>query len=609
MPLASFNTPPVPNEFLSWTRAGFPSRVVGNSGLTEGNLVNTKLKLAYDFTPTLRLSHLVGVFTEDRNVFGETLYSNNNNRWYTFFGPRSNASPTGYGDFSSAYGRHQSNILLNALSLRQNTGGVFDFDLAASYFYLMHDVWNTPLQNVGTSPTNPVGGFTSTGLVRKETGDYWGTLDLKGVVRPFGPDGAHNISFGVYGDQAHVAAPTYLATRWAAGQSSTIGNFYSTIAKGTTRTQALWLQEAWRFHPNFKLTVGIRAEHWSASDGFNHTATPAATGGIITAVQAPVYQPYRASTRFSPKGVLEFKPDDDWTISGSVGMANRFPVISELYALTTPQGQSQPVTPNPYLRPEVTLSKELTIRREFRSGGWARVSLFHDDIRDFIVSQLIPITGSAVAASGPANIEYVRNTGVEIDIRKNNVLLENLEVFANATFVNSHIISNPGWIPGACRLTGGGAATQGQDCWNINSAGKRIPGLPDWRWKAGITWVPDDRWSFSANIRWASLAWQTTSNNDVACCGLVQSFQQQHRIFAIDSKINYKWNDRFTFDLGVNNIGNYRSRDVDPRTVVFAIRYKFEDGQKGGNGIFLAGDEGGLPDVTQWLRPAALSID
>jgi len=340
IPLASFATPGwVPNEFLSWTRAGFPARVVGNNGLTEGNLVNTKLKVAYDFTPTLRLAHTVGVFTEDRNIFGETLYSNNNNRWYTFFGPRSTANPTGYGDFSTAFGRHQSNVLLNALSLRQNTGGVFDFDLAASYFYLMHDVWNNPLQNVGTGPTNRIGGFTSTGLVRKETGDYWGTLDLKGIYRPFGEGGAHDISFGIYGDEAHVSAPTYLSTRWAAGESSTIGHFYSTIAKGTTRTQAMWLQEVWRLHPMLKFTAGIRGEHWNASDGFNHTATPSAIGGIVTAVQAPVYQPYRASTRFSPKGVLEFKPYDNWTISGAVGMANRFPVVSELYALTTSYGR------------------------------------------------------------------------------------------------------------------------------------------------------------------------------------------------------------------------------------------------------------------------------
>lgn len=609
VPIAAPGRLPIYNQFLSWTRTGFPQGVVGSSGLTEGNLVNTKVKLAYDFTPTLRLQHTLGLFFEDRNVFGETLYSNNDNRWYTWFGPRSNANPTGFGDFSSSFGRHQSNILLNALSLRQNTGGVFDFDMSATYFYLMHDVWNTPLQNLGAGPGNPVGGFASTGLVRKETGDYWGTLDLKGIWRPFGEGGAHTVSFGLYGDEAHVSAPTYLSTRWAAGQSSNVGNFYSTIAKGTTRTQAMWLQEVWRLHPMFKLTLGIRGEHWSASDGFNQTATQAPTGGVITAAQNPVYQPYRASTRFSPKGVLEFKPDEDWTITGSFGMANRFPVVSELYALTTPQGQSQPVTPNPYLRPEVTLSKELTIKRDFHSGGWARLSLFHDDVRDFMVSQLSPIPGSAVAASAPANIEKVRNMGVEVDLRKRGVLLEGLEVFANATYVASHIVSNPRWIPGACRLVGGGATTQGQDCWNVDPTGKRIPGLPDWRWKAGFIWALDDRWSFSTNARWASLAWQTTSNNDVFCCGLVQSFQLQHRVFAIDSKINYRWNDRFTFDLGVNNIGNFISRDVDPRTVVFAVRYKFEEGQKGGNGIFRAGDEAGLPDVTKWIRPVAFSID
>jgi len=603
VPLASNAAPPIYNEFLSWNRTGFPQRVVGIGGMFDTDLTNSKLKLAYDFTPTLRLAHTVGVFTEDRNVYGETRYSNNNNRWYTWFGPRTNQNPTGYGNFASFYGRHQNSVLVNALSLRQNTGGVFDFDLAASHFYLMHDVWNTPLSNVGTTAANPIGGFTSTGLVRKETGDWWGTLDLKGIYRPFGPKGAHEVSFGLYGDQAHIIGPTLQSLSWASGQRSNIGNLYTTIAIGTTRTQALWLQEVWRFHPGFKFTAGVRGEHWVASDGFNQSNTAAASGATLTSLGTPIYQPYRVHTRVSPKAVLEWEPNDDWTISGAVGMANRFPVVSELYALSTPQGFSQSVNPNPGLRPEVSLNKELTFLRHFRSGGAMRVSLFHDDVRDFIVSQLIPIPGALAPATGPANIRLVRNTGVEIDLRKNNVLLEGLDVYASAVYLNSHIVSNPDWVPGTCNLN----PNSSQDCWLLNQSGKRVPGLPNWRWKAGFTFTPDDRWSFSANVRWAALAWQTTSNNDVACCGLVQSFAQQHRLFSVDAKANYKWNDRFTFDLGVNNIGNFHSREVNGRTFFASMRYKFEDGQKGGNAIFFAGDEAGLPNVAQWVRPVALT--
>ncbi|MBM3642213.1 MAG: TonB-dependent receptor [Alphaproteobacteria bacterium] len=611
VPLANNDAPPIYNEFLAWNRTGFPQRVVGIGGMFDTDLTNTKLKLAYDFLPTLRLAHTVGVFTEDRNVYGETLYSNNNNRWFTWFGPRTNRNPTGYGNFASFYGRHQNSVLVNALSLRQNTGGVFDFDLAATHFYLMHDVWNTPLANVGTTASNPVGGFTSTGLVRKETGDYWATLDLKGIYRPFGPKGAHEVSFGLYGDQAHVVAPTYQSLSWPSGESSNIGRFYTTIAKGTTRTQALWAQEVWRFHPDFKLTLGIRGEHWSASDGFNQANTAHPSGAFVTAAGTPIFQPYRAHTRFSPKSVLEWKPIEDWTISGAVGMANRFPVLSELYALTTPQGFSQAVNPNPNLRPEVSFNKELTIRRDFKSGGWMRVSLFHDDVRDFIVSQLVAIPGALVPASATANIERVRNMGVEVDLRKNDVLIEGLDVYANAVYLASHIVSNRDYIPAltSCRITGAGAANLAQSCWLLNDAGKRVPGLPDWRWKAGFIFKPDDRWSFAANVRWAPLAWQTTSNNDVSCCGLAQSFTLQHRLFSVDAKVNYRWNDRFTFDFGVDNIGNYNSREQVARTFYAAMRYKFEEGQKGGNGIFFAGDEAGLPDVSHWFRPVALLVD
>lgn len=239
-----------------------------------------------------------------------------------------------------------------------------------------------------------------------------------------------------------------------------------------------------------------------------------------------------------------------------------------------------------------------------------RVSLFHDDIRDYIISQLIPIPGALVPASGPANIESVRNMGVEIDLRKSNILFEGLEAYANAVYLDSHIVSNKDFVANtrSCGVAGAGAANLAQNCWLLNDAGKRVPGLPDWRWKAGFIYSPDARWSFAGNVRWAGLAWQTTSNNDVSCCGLAQSFNLQHRLFSIDAKVNYKWNDRFTFDLGIDNIGNFNSREQSPRTFFAAMRYKFEDGQKG-NGIFLTGNEAGLPDLSTWFRPAGFSIN
>jgi iron complex outermembrane receptor protein len=201
--------------------------------------------------------------------------------------------------------------------------------------------------------------------------------------------------------------------------------------------------------------------------------------------------------------------------------------------------------------------------------------------------------------------------GVEVDLRKNDVLLEGLDVYANAVYLASHIVSNRDYIPAltSCGITGAGAANLAQSCWLLNDAGKRVPGLPDWRWKAGLIFKPDDRWSFAANVRWAPLAWQTTANNDVSCCGLAQSFTLQHRLFSVDAKVNYRWNDRFTFDFGVDNIGNYNSREQVARTFYAAMRYKFEEGQKGGNGIFFAGDEAGLPDVSHWFRPVALLVD
>ena len=62
-----------------------------------------------------------------------------------------------------------------------------------------------------------------------------------------------------------------MTSNWAAGISANTG-LATSISQGTTRTQALWAQDAFKLTPDLKFTAGLRGELWPASDGYDRSA-------------------------------------------------------------------------------------------------------------------------------------------------------------------------------------------------------------------------------------------------------------------------------------------------------------------------------------------------
>ncbi|MBU3889403.1 TonB-dependent receptor [Methylosinus sporium] len=572
-----------PGAYFSNTKSGGPATVLGSSGNLENDQVNAKLKLAYDFSPTIRATYTLGFWSNDGTSIPQSYVSGG----LQAFGATSGTGSIGSAamqSFGSGYYRVQEKMLTNALAVKSNTGGPFDFEISASHF--------TYLQSDQRSPYTaaPVG-YSSTGKDVRYNGTYWTLLDLKGILRPDGVLAGHDISFGLHGDQFHLNNPTWLTTNWTSGMASSYG-VAASIGQGTTRTQALWAQDAWRISKEFKFTVGGRWEHWVASDGYNQSLGSINANGFGSTATAlsmlPTYQPVLNHTRFSPKGSLQWTPDEDWTITGSIGLANRFPTAKELYNLTTIAGASGTlVNPNPNLRPEVALSKELAVERKIGADGSVRISLFDEEVRDAIISQSTFVTGQNFTASQTTNVDRVRNSGVEVAARKDNVLVQGLELVGSATYLNARVISDSKWAP-----SGG----TNYDNWALSVAGKRVPNVPDWRATMQATYRPDDHWAFTVAARYQGQMWTTLANNDIAH-GVYQSFD---RFFVVDTKIHYKWNKHISFDFGVDNIGNYKYFLFHPfpqRTYTMSAKYEFGR-EKGERGIFFEGDEPPLFDVS-----------
>ncbi|ULO22835.1 TonB-dependent receptor [Methylocystis sp. SB2] len=570
------------------------ANVIGSTGNLANDQINAKLKFAYDFTNTIRGTYTFGFWSNDGQSYPENYLTAGN-------APLWGVTTTGRGlsnailqNFATQ-GRYriQEKIMVNAAAVRSNSGGPFDFEVSASNF--------TYLQSDQISPWSaavPFGGYTQTGRDTVFTGTYWTLFDAKGIVRP--PEGilqGHDISFGVHGDQFHLNNPVWLTSNWTGGTDASTGAAV-TIAQGTTRTQALWFQDAFFITPDLKFTTGLRGEHWTASNGYNQQAGvnnfgTALTGSTLSWL--PIYQPNLYSTRFSPKGSLEYRFDDDWRAVGSIGMANRFPTVRELYNLATVGVNGVATNPNPNLRPESALSKELMIERRLGPDGTARVSFFDEEVRDAIINQLVSVPGSAAQlVQTPTNVQRIRNSGVEVAFQKDNFYFKGLEVLGSATWLNARVISDPTWAPSTSNF---------EFPWATSVAGKTVPNVPEWRGTLAFTYRPDDHWAFTVAGRYQSKLWRTLANNDRAY-GIYFAFDP---FFVVDTKIHYKWNERFSADFGVDNIGNYRYFLFHPfpqRTFYVSGRYQFGE-TKGEPGLFYTGNEGGWPDVGAWFQPVA----
>ena len=638
--------PPYPGAWFATSKFNQPQVVLGSTGNLSNDQVNAKFKVAYDLNTTTRATYTVGFWSNDGASTPQNYLIEGGGPWFGVnpTSPRSTSpnpamGTTGLQSFASGNYRVQEKMLINSGAVKSNSGGLFDYEISASNFdYLQSN------QNLPWSGSYPYGGWTQFGRTVKNGGTYWTLVDAKGIVRPeTGLLQGHAISFGLHGDQFNLNNPVYFNTNWTAGESSSYGLAQS-IAQGTTRTKALWAQDAFDIVPDLKLTTGIRAENWVASNGYNQafpssvkatpgsssataigfcptgfgycpgTGSPAQNAAALRNAAVgmmPTYQPNLYSTRWSPKGSLEYKIDEKWTVNGNIGMANRFPTVKELYNLSFNTTTNTNVQPNPYLRPETALTKEVNLQRKLDAIGesTARLTLFDEEVRDAIIAQTNVIPGPIFATqSTNVNVERIRNSGVEVALNKTNVALRGLDVTASGTYVNSRVISDPTWAP-TTTLANPLGGNLDSTVWSVS--GKNMPYVPKWRGTLLLTWHPDQFWSFTAAARYQSKVWSVLSNNDYGTTG----YQSWSGFTVVDLKAAYKINDHFTFDFGIDNVNNYKYWMFHPfpqRTYYMSAKYELGN-VKGEDGIFsrhaLTGGESGWPDVANWVQPAAFTID
>ncbi|WP_410450207.1 TonB-dependent receptor [Paraburkholderia sp. UCT2] len=499
---------PVTGAYFYNNQTNAPTAVLGVNGEGIEHTVQDqfKLKMQYDFTPTLQGGFTLGYWHQTynsetstflRDAAGNPVYSGNvsiNGYHYTI--PAAAFAP-GVG--------HSENWLYGvSLKTRNATG--WNGEAIASYYDIGNGVARTA--NAGGPGNGP-------GTVLFNDGTGWKTLDLRGTYTPATNQPGlanHALSVGYHYDNYFVDNQTYNTLNWRDGDATSFANAFT----GKTQTQALYAQDAWRFLPRWKLVYGARYEDWQAYDGAQ--SLPGATIAYSDASQR----------HLSPKASLSFDVSDELTLRASIARAYRFPTASELF-----QGQingSAIVNNNPYLQPEDDLSKELSAEWAHWNGVF-RFSLFQDDVKNTIFSQ----TDTTVIpnVTNFQNIGKVRSRGVEASYSGEDVFVRGLDLLASVAYTQSKILENAR---------------------NPASVGKYFYRIPQWRANLAATYHFDARAALTLAARYSGRQYNTLTNTDTN----PNVFGGTSTYTVADAKFTFKPTKLSELGIGVDNLFDAR---------------------------------------------------
>ena len=534
--------------FPALNKQGLVADVVGTGALAHSQQTSGNVRVAYDVTAQVQAVYSFGIWNNVQTSNPQTYLTSTATGAPTFAGISAFASNKYIWDQT-----HMS----NAISLKSDTKGTWDFDLSASSYNYLQDIQYNPFTVASTGV-----GYSANGKITRNDGTNWQNVDVKGIWRPYGFDGPQEISFGLHGDRYDLENPVYLSDIWNATPANGNGQLFSD-GVGETRTGALWVQDAWKIIPELKLTLGARQETWRALDGFNLNSV--AKGGTgTTAVPIPTLlsnstnQPGLTSTNFSPKASLSWDPNKEWNFTANFGEAYRYPTVTELYQNITVNGVATFANPN--LTPEQDLNGEFVVERKW-SDGRVRLTLFDEHVHNAIISQTNLVNQVPTTTIG--NVDAIRMQGVELAAEKDNVVIAGLKLFGSVTYVDSRIVSDPTWA-GTNPLTGAPDTV----------VGKRVPNVPDWKATLGTTYRPNENWAFTFAARYSGKQYSTLDNTDI----ISHVYGAFDNYIVADLKVHYNATQNLAFDFGIDNVFNEQYFLFHPfpgRTYVLAGKYTF----------------------------------
>jgi iron complex outermembrane recepter protein len=502
--------------------------IFGATAIDTSIQTNGKFKGQYEFSNQSKLTYTIGLWDLDsrqnvqsyvKDTLGNSIYGGD----VTLGGK--NYSVTRMNP-AQAEAFH----VMQSIDFKSNDKGFFNWQMTLSDYYYRRDLSNrsnlVETSNANPSLTNPY--ISKTGQITDLSGTGWTVFDSRVTLRPKD----HTIDLGYHLDYYHLRQTVNASSDWMGSQKGA----FSSLSSGNTKTHAVYVQDKWQITPLWALTLGGRQEHYEAYDGVNQTTNLAR------------YED-RSRNTFSPKASLSFEPIPAWGFRAAFGKAYRFPTVTELFQQLT--NGSTIVTNNPNLKPEEIYSAEITAERRF-ANGLARASLFREDRYDALISQT-NISSVGTSSTYIQNVDHVRIHGIELATELKNVMIPKLDLMANATLTDSEILKNdaaPSYI------------------------NKKVPRIPRQLYKAVATYRVSEDFTMSLAARYSGRQFIQLDNSDIN----PETYQGASRLLFVDAKANYKFKDRWTASLGVDNIFNdqaYVSHPLSQRTGYAQIKFDY----------------------------------
>ncbi|MRX06256.1 TonB-dependent receptor [Pseudoduganella sp. FT25W] len=514
---------PVTGAVAGLDRTNTPWYLFGTATQYHTTQDQLKAKLAYDFSPTMRATYTFGLWRNDsegrpssylRDAAGQPVYSgvvNVNGRSYTL-------APTDF-NLSNEDLQHY----MHGLTLKTNTKGVFDWEVAASLYDYNKDQLRAATVAMPTALSGGAGRLVNQG------GTGWNTFAAKGVWRP---DVEHVAEFGYQREAYKLSSTESPTTDWINGAPSGVAT--SRFA-GKTEINSLYAQDTWKFSPQWKTVLGARFEQWHAHDGVTANALKA-----VSHVE-------RTENYVSPKAALAYQASEDWVLKASLGRAVRMPTVSELYQGGV-NAAGQLTNNDPNLKPEKSWTTELSGERKL-AAGYLRLTAFGERTTDALYSQTNVLVTPNV--TNIQNVDLIRTKGLEVSYGANDVGLRGLDLSSSLTWTDSKIIRNDK-AP--------------------SSVGKWQPRIPEWRATGVATYTVNDKLSATLAARYSGKQYSTLDNSDVN--GF--AYQGSSKYFTADARVRYRFNAQWSMAVGVDNLNNYQYWNFHPypqRTYVAELKF------------------------------------
>ena len=530
---------PITGAYEDISEKGANRVVFGATNITDSTQTNIKFKFAYDLSNQTKLNYTIGLWDLDSKTDVQSYIKNSSGSPIYYGDVNFNGKKYTVGAMNPAKGKALH--IMQALDFKSDTKGFYDWQLTLSNYNYSKDLSNSA--DLATSGQVDPYNQTTLGKLTDQNGTGWTIFDARATLRAKD----HAIDIGYHIDGYQLKTTTNSTSDWTVNQKGGL----LTASNGNTQTQALYIQDKWQISPLWSLTLGGREEYWQAYAGSNYNSS-----------NSPNLTNYsdKSDTKFSPKVSLNYEPIPAWGFRAAFGKAYRFPTVTELYQqLTTSTNLA--IQNNPNLKPEEIFSAELTAERRFLDG-LVRVSFFNEHKYDALLSQTTTVntsTNCPSASTGATqctyiqNVDHIRTYGAELSTQWQNVFISGLDLNANATFTDGKVL---------------------QDTLTPLNAGKNVPRLPKQLYKAVATYHVDNNLTLSLAGRYSGRQYINLDNSDIN----PETYKAASQFLFVDAKANYKFKDRWTASLGVDNIFNdqaYVSHPYPQRTGYAQIKFDY----------------------------------